>query len=172
MTYEVTRAYAHREHGDIGRVTLTVNDKGQFALDGKTLPDASAEYLMTFALQCLQDAYAGAKDNAECVGAFEGRRDKIIAGTMGVRAGGSATTERDKVARIIVGDWFRNVFAKDNPGHEKVKAYSDANSQADKYAILDAIWADNEEVFGPAVDEEIERRKAKAQAAKSIKVEL
>lgn len=172
MSYEVSREYAHRTHGKIGNAKLEVTDKGKLVLDGKELPNVSAQYLLTFALQSLQDAYAGASNLSEAVGAFETKRDKVLAGTIGVRSGGSATTERDKVARIIVGDWFRNVFAKDNPEHEKLIAYARAESQSDKYAILDAIWADNEEAFGPAVDEEIERRKAKFESAKAIKLNI
>lgn len=160
MAISIVRSFVSRSFGDIGKVELTIPD-GDWAIDGKKLPASSVMHLATFALQTLQDAYAGAKDAAEAKGAFDGKLDKLLAGTIGTRSGGGGVTERDKVARIIVGEWFRGVFTPENPEHPKVAAYK-AGNQAERYAIIDAIWTDNEAIFAEDVDAEVAARKAKA----------
>lgn len=168
MSYIINRAFVSRSFGDIGKVTLTAPD-GDYAIDGKALPESSVAHLLTFALQTLQDAYAGAKDAAEAQGAFNGKLDKLLAGTIGTRTGGGGgVTERDKVARIIVGDWFRSAYGKGTPERAK---YDEADGPG-KYAILDKIWADNEAVFADAVDEEVAARKAKAEKLGGLKVKI
>ena len=88
---KVTRKYAHRKHGEIGEVEFEW-PKGTFRLDGKDLPEASVRHLMTFALQTLQDAYAGADNGEEAKGLWNGKLDKLIAGTIGTRGTGSGRT--------------------------------------------------------------------------------
>lgn len=156
MTYEVKRSFAHRTHGDIGEATLAVTAKGKLVLDGKELPDASAEYLLTFALQSLQDAYAGAADNAECVGAFEAKRDKIIEGTIGVRMGGSGVDEFTRVARMIV----RKAFKDNNAAGSDARETFMALDPSDQDAKLDEWFAANEDTFRPVVEAEVASRKA------------
>lgn len=163
----INRAFASRAFGDIGSVTF-IAPEGEYAVNGKALPASSVNHLLTFALQTLQDAYAGAKNADEAVGAFNGKLDKLLAGTIGTRSGGSGVTERDKVARIIVGDWFRSAYAKGTPERAK---YDEAD-QAGKYAMLDKIWADNESIFADAVDEEVAARKAKADKLGGLKVKV
>jgi len=168
MSYSINRAFVSRSFGDIGKVTFTA-PKGDYAIDGKVLPEASVMHLLTFALQTLQDAYAGAKDAAEAKGAFDGKLDKLLAGTIGTRgAGGAGVDERGKVARIIVGAWFRDAYGKGTPERAK---YDDADS-AGRSAMLDKIWADNEAVFADAVDEELAARKAKADKLGGLKVKV
>lgn len=165
--YTINRAFVSRSFGDIGKVTLTA-PKGDYTIDGKALPESSVHHLLTFALQTLQDAYAGAKDAAEAQGAFNGKLDKLLAGTIGTRSSGGGVTERDKVARIIVGDWFRGAYPKGTAERAK---YDEADGSG-KYAILDKIWADNEAVFADAVDEEVAARKAKADKLGGLKVKI
>jgi hypothetical protein len=156
MTYEVERAFAHREHGDIGTAKLAIDAKGKWSLDGKELPDSSVEYLMTFALQSLQDAYAGCKTPDECKGAFEGKRDKIIEGTIGMRTGGAGVDEFTTVARMIV----RKAFKDNNPAKSDAREAFMALDAADQNAKLDEWFAANEKAFRPVVEEEVAKRKA------------
>lgn len=165
--FTINRAFVSRGFGDIGKVTLTA-PKGEYTLDGKALPEASVAHLLTFALQTLQDAYAGAKTADEALGAFGSKYDKLVNGTIGARSSGGGVTERDKVARIIVGDWFRGAYAKGTAERAK---YDEADGPG-KYAILDKIWADNEAVFADAVEEEIAARKAKADKLGGLKVKI
>lgn len=167
MSIEIARAFAHRTYGDIGKVSLVAPD-GEYKLNGETLPPTSVNHLLTFALQTLQDAYAGAKSADEAQGAFNGKLDKLLNGTIGTRSSGSSVTERDKVARIIVGAWFRDAYGKDTPERQK---YDDADATG-RYAIIDKIWADNEAVFAEAVDEEVAARKAKADKLGGLKVKI
>jgi len=158
MTYEITRTYAHKVHGEIGRAVLAVTDKGKLVLDGQELADASAEYLLTFALQSLQDAYAGSDNLAEAQGAFEAKRDKLLAGTIGVRTGGSGVSERTRIARSIVRAAFKAANAK---GTDKRKEF-EALSDSEQAETLDRWYTKAEAIFAPAVVEEIDRRKAEA----------
>ena len=168
MAYTVDRAFAHKTHGDIGSCKLVVDDNGRWLLDGKELPESSIEYLLTFSLQSLQDAYAGAKDAAEAVGAFEGKRDKLIEGTIGVRSGGGGVPERVAVARSLVKKAFKAADSTTKADIEKFAALSDDEQNAK----LDAWYSANAAAFDPAIDEEIERRRnaadAKRKLAKSV----
>lgn len=169
MSYEINRAYAHRVYGDIGSVAFSAPG-GDYVLNGNKLPESSVRHLLTFALQTLQDAYAGAKNADEAIGAFDGKLDKIIAGTLGTRSGGSGMSERDKIARQTIRAWFTQ------EGNEDVSAKNLADYKAadaaGRDAMLDKIWADNHDVFGGAVDDEIAARKAKAEKLDGLKVKI
>lgn len=172
MAYEVTRAFAHRTHGDIGQAKLAVTDKGKMMLDGEMLPDASAEYLLTFALQSLQDAYAGADNAEDAIAAFETKRTRVIEGKIGVRSGGSGVDEFTRVARMIV----RKAFKANAPsGSEDREAFMALDSEAQD-AKLDEWFAANEDDFRPVVEEEVAARKAererKAKLAKKASFSL
>ena len=69
----VSRTFDHKAHGRIGIVNMEAA-VAYIAIDGKELPVSSIEYLLTFALQNLQDAYAGADSAAE---ATAGRKSWI-----------------------------------------------------------------------------------------------
>lgn len=154
------RNYSHRTFGDIGKVEL-VAPKGKWTMDGKELPESSVSHLVMFALQTLQDAYAGAKTAEDAIAAFETKRTRLIEGTIGTRGTGDGVTERQRVARIVV----RNaVKAKVGGTSDKWKAFA-ALDTADQNEKLDAWFAANEATFNPAVDAEMARR-AEAAAAK------
>jgi len=156
---EINRNYVHRTFGNIGSVTFVAPD-GEYTLNGKALPANSVEHLLTFALQTLQDAYAGAKDAAEAEGAFNGKLDKILEGTLGTRSGGgSGVDERTRVARSIVRKAFKAKVGGKSPEWATFTGLDDT-AQNEK---LDAWFAANEETFTPAVDAEM---KARAKAAK------
>lgn len=154
---DITRNYTHRTFGAIGSVAFTI-PKGKFTLNGTELPEASVAHLMTFALQTLQDAYAGAKDQAEAVGAFNGKLDKLLTGTIGTRGSGDGADEHTRVARSVT-----MAVAKSNMGAKSPEwAAFTALSDADQAAKLDAWYAEHEATLAPAVDAEIESRRAKA----------
>ena len=87
---EIDRTYEHKSAGTIGQVKLTVPSEG-WVLDGKALSEQSVRHLAYFALQTLQDAYAGADTmpDAERVGRFNKKYDRLMLGTIGTREGGS-----------------------------------------------------------------------------------
>lgn len=84
------------------------------------------------------------------------------------RGAGSGLSARDRMARKIVGDWFRASYAKGTPERDK---YNDADG-AGRYAIIDKIWADNADAFGPAVDEALAAEAAKKSALGDIAIKL
>lgn len=160
----IVREFNHRTYGAIGRVVLEADVK-VLKVNGKPVPDSSVEYLLTFALQSLQDAYAGAKNEAEAKGAFEGKLAKLMEGSIGVRTGGSGVSEETRVARQIVATMLRTKYAST---WEEVK---DLDDDA-KNERLDAIFAKNEEKLRPAVDARLEElrkeRERKAKLAKNV----
>lgn len=132
--YNVTRDFAHRTYGEIGTVRLTAGI-GEVELNGKTIPGRSVEYLLTFALQSLQDAYAGADNADEAKARFDKKLAAIVDGTIGVRSGGGGVSELTKVCRSVAREMLRAAFAKAG------KKYGDftALSVAEQNEKLDAI---------------------------------
>lgn len=167
----ITRAFNHRTFGQIGSVELSANVK-DVKVDGTTLPDASVEYLLHFALQSLQDAYAGAKTEDEAKAAWAKKLDALKAGTIGVRGGGEGVTEETKVQRMIVRNMVKAKFGAKSPEWATFTGLSDA----DQNAKLDEWFAANAEKLAPAVAEEMKRReaarKAKAKIADAVVFEL
>lgn len=98
---QITRKYTHAAHGDIGSVELIVPDAG-WTLDGVALPISSVRHLATFALQSLQDAYAGAKSADEASDAFATKYDRIREGTIGTHTGGSRDPVRARAVLIAL----------------------------------------------------------------------
>lgn len=95
---QIIRKYDHADHGNIGTVELIVPDTG-WIMDGMTLAPETVRHLATFALQTLQDAYAGAKNADDARGSFGKKYDRLIAGTIGTRVGGERNPVR---ARAII----------------------------------------------------------------------
>ena len=160
---EYTRNYTHRTYGNIGGVTFGV-PKGKFTLNGHELPEVSVAHLMVFALQTLQDAYAGAKSTDEAQGAFNGKLDKLLNGTIGTRGSGDGADERTRVARSVVMAAAKAKFGAKSPEWATFTGLDDAA----RNAKLDGWYAANAEAFDPAIDEEMERRRAKAEAKKAL----
>lgn len=160
---EYARNFTHRTYGAIGSVTLTV-PKGKYQLNGHDLPEASVAHLMTFALQTLQDAYAGAKSTDEAQGAFNGKLDKLLNGTIGTRGSGDGADERTRVARSVVQQAAKAKFGAKSPEWASFTALGDD----EKNAKLDGWFAANEAAFTPAVDEEMARREARRAAKQSL----
>lgn len=156
---EYVRNYTHRTYGNIGAVTF-VAPNGKYTLNGTVLPEASVAHLMTFALQTLQDAYAGAKSTDEALGAFNGKLDKLLNGTIGTRVSGNGADERTRVARSVTMSAAKAKFGAKSSKWATFTGLSDVD-QATK---LDGWYAANAEAFGPAVEEEMARRAAKRAA--------
>lgn len=114
---EIKRTFAKRDDYTIGEVTFITPDSG-FTLNGKELPAESIRHLMTFALQSLQDSYAGAKDEAEAKGNFAKKLDKILNGTIGTRDGSGG--EEPWVAMAV--KLFRGQLKAQVVGYDKLEA--------------------------------------------------
>lgn len=160
---EINRTFAHRTFGAIGNAVFET-PKGKYVLNGHELPESSVAHLMTFALQTLQDAYAGAKSTDEALGAYNGKLDKLLNGTIGTRSGGDGVDERTRVARSIVRGAVKAKFGGKSPEWATFTGLSDD----DQNAKLDAWFAEHEATFAPAVDEKM----AELAAARAKKAEL
>lgn len=168
---QINRTFNHRTFGKVGEVKFTV-PKGKFLLNEHELPEVSVMHLMTFALQTLQDAYAGAKSTDEAKGAFNGKYDKLINGTIGTRASGDGADERTRVARSVVRGAVKAKFGGKSPEWAKFTGLDDA-SQAAK---LDEWYAKNEAAFASAVDEKMAElaaaRAKRGELAKAVAFEM
>lgn len=167
MTYTINRSYAHRAHGRIGDVEL-VAPGGKYILNGKELPAQSVEHLLTFALQTLQDAYAGADNADEAIGAFNGKLDRLIAGTLGTRSGGGGVDEFTTVMRQVVRGAVKAKLGAKSPEWAEFTGLSDA----DQNERLAAIYAKNEAKMKPVVDAKVAERAAERERKASLKVDI
>lgn len=160
MEYNVKRAFTHRTLGEVSTGVHLVADVAKVTLDGKELPGKSVEYLLNFALQSLQDAYAGAKTQEEAKGLFAKRLENVIAGTIGQRVGGQGQSEETRVTLSVVRAILKT----------KLTAEAYAKYKDDDDAVLEA-FSKNEEKLRPFVDErmkELEKERArKAKLAQS-----
>lgn len=159
--------------------SLTVTSRDQsVAIDvSKLTPELVAKACLHGLTQKIADAAAGAKRLADdsddmtaeeaTVSLMQAVVESLEGGSWGRERGtGSGLSERDAVARIVVGGWFRDAYGKETDERQKY----DASDAAGKYAIIDKIWADNAEVFGDAVDAEVQARKDAAKRKAAIKV--
>jgi hypothetical protein len=162
---DIVREFIHRTYGNIGRVVMAADVK-EVKINGKVLPESSVEYLLNFALQSLQDAYAGSDNPAEAKGAFDTKLDKLLAGTMGTRTGGSGVTEEVRIARTIV----KAMLLKQLTGDELATFKELKDAALD--ARLDEVYTKNEAKIKPAVEERIKElaaeRARKAKLADKI----
>jgi hypothetical protein len=160
---DYARTFTHRTFGPVGSVTFTV-PKGKYAINGNELPESSVAHLMTFALQTLQDAYAGAKSTDEALGAFNGKLDKLLNGTIGTRGSGDGADERTRVARSVVMSAAKAKFGAKSPEWATFTGLPDD----EQTAKLDGWYADNKTAFDPAIDEEMARRAARRDAKAAL----
>lgn len=167
MTLVIERTFAKRNEGTISNVKLAVDVK-RVELDGVELPDSSVEYLLTFALQSLQDAYAGAKSLDEAKAMFAKKYEKLVAGKIGVREAGESIDDETRIARKIV----RAQIRADKDAWAKFAQMS----EEDQIAALDRNIAKNAEKLAPVIAAEIKRladeKKAKALLGKELSFEL
>lgn len=151
---EITRSFVHRTFGNIGSVAL-VAPGGKFTLDGEELPESSVTHLLTFALQTLQDAYAGAESADDAKADWETKRKRLIDGTIGTRGGGGVD-EETRVARIVVRRAVKAKFGAKSPEWARFTGLSDDEQNAK----LDEWRTANADAFAPAIADEMARRKA------------
>jgi hypothetical protein len=168
---EYNRTFTHRTFGNIGEVAFAV-PKGKFTLNGHELPETSVAHLMVFALQTLQDAYAGAKSTDEALGAFNGKLDKLLNGTIGTRGSGDGADERTRVARQIVRGLVKAKFGSKSAEWATFTGLDDAAQNAK----LDELFAANEAALAGAVDEKIAElaaaRAKRGELAKDVTITL
>lgn len=129
----VNRVYTKREtaksawSGRVGSVELAFTSKSEIVvtLDGKELPDVSVQHLVNFALQTLQDAYAGADDLAEAQANWEKKRAKLYDGTIGTRGEGSAMTDEERAELHVAELAYRRKYGKDSDEGKAFAALED-----------------------------------------------
>jgi len=163
MEYNVKREFAHKTHGQIGQVHLTA-DVTKVTIAGKEIPSKSVEYLLNFALQSLQDAYAGAKNEGEARGMFEKKLAALVEGTIGLRTG-TSVSEETRVAISVT-----RAILKANLTAEAFAKYKD-----DDDAVL-AAFEKNRDKVQPHVDARIaelrKERERKAKLAKGFALDI
>lgn len=168
---DYNRTFTHRTYGKVGDVVF-ITPKGKYALNGTELPESSVAHLMTFALQTLQDAYAGAKSTDEALGMFNGKLDKLLNGTIGTRGSGDGADERTRVARQLVRGLVKTKYGSKSPEWATFIGLSDD----DQNAKLDAMFAANEAALSGAVDEKIAElaaaRAKRADLGKTVEIAL
>ena len=160
-TFIINRTFAKRgEESAIGTVQL--KGKAELTLDGVALPAQSIEYLANFALQSLQDAYAG-KDGDAAAAAWADKLAKLKDGTIGMSTGG--VDPWLAIARRV----FRPVYIAALEKAGKAKAYKDGDTEA-RNAMLDAAIEKNRAMVEPLVDEEKARLAKQAETATSVAI--
>ena len=161
--FTIARAFDHKAHGRIGLVNVEADVKS-ITVDGKELPASSIEYLLTFALQNLQDAYAGADSADDAKGRFAKKLDRLLAGTIGVREAGDGASAETRMVRTVLGDMLR--------GAGKWKEIIGALDEADRPAKLDEIFAKQPEAKQAAIrataGERLAELEAKRKQAKTL----
>lgn len=160
--YTVARSFDHRTFGRIGVVEM-VAEIATVKLGGKELPTASVEYLLTFALQSLQDAYAGADSADDAQARFDKKLTRMMEGTLGQRAGGDGASAETRMTRTVIGEMLR----KTEDGKAAWKAHED-----DRNEFLDAIYAKQPDAKRAAIDaivaKRLEEAAARAKQAKEL----
>lgn len=158
--------------GRVGSVefAITAPSKGnvEFAVNGKTIPDASAVYLMYFALQSLQDAYAGAESLDEATAAFDKKLAALMEGTIGVRSGGGGQSDEDRAEYYVAEQAVRQKV-----GADAWKAMDEAAQTARVESAIEKLRAHDEAAFNANVAARVahvvEARKRRAEEKAAIK---
>lgn len=160
---EYNRIFTHRTFGAIGSVVLSI-PKGRYTINGQELPESSVAHLAVFALQTLQDAYAGAKSTDEALGAFNGKLDKLLNGTIGTRGSGDGADERTRVMRSVVHSAAKAKFGAKSPEWATFTGLADDEQNAKLAAWYEA----NAATFDPAIDDEMARRAARRESKAAL----
>ena len=169
----INRTYNHREFGEIGKVTLTIPD-GDWNLGGTVLPESSVEHLATFALQTLQDAYAGAKDETEAKANWVKKLTRLMEGTLGTR-GGEGLNDIRSVATLRL---FKAAMDKDTVKRFNKLSASDqvrkalANADAFAAEAIAAEVATIEAERAAKAEAEAKRKATVAELAGKIKFDF
>lgn len=164
---DITKKFITRETSaapgvHFGTVNLTVPDKG-WKLDGKPLGGNAVAYLGTYALQCLQDTYAGVGTSVTVDDArkrFAARYDSLIDGTVGLRREGEPAIVQ-----------YRRGVVRDKLGPDNRAKYK-ALEPADRPAFLDNVYGGAPDSVRAAIDKMAERLMAEAEAARKRAAEI
>jgi hypothetical protein len=152
FVFEVTREFVSKAFGAIGKSGWRVTESGaaEMLREAKwvAVPTSTRDALAMFALQTLQDAYAGAKTASEAVGSFDKKLDAYIEGTVGTRATSWESVAREFIVAALVA---RDATFKGLKGD-------------DRTAAIDAALAKNVDkpAFRATVDAEIAKRAEEA----------
>jgi hypothetical protein len=122
--------------------------------------------------QKIADSAAGAKDVAEAEASMAKAIDALLAGEWSSRGSGEGVSEETRVARSVVRQAVKAKFGAKSESWAKFTGLSDS----EQAAKLDEWFAANVDAFAPAVEKEMERRKAaakaKAKLADALSIEL
>ena len=159
------RTYDHKAHGRIGVATLQVQspDEVKFILNGTELPAQSVDHLLTFALQSLQDAYAGAESASDAVEKFTAKLERILAGTLGTR-GGNGVSEETRLIRMVL-----RPLVKEALGAAAWKELGDDERNAQIDAVFESMGDEDRATVAAAVETERKRLAAEAAAKAGLK---
>lgn len=163
----VARSYAHKVHGQIGAVELVVPVSGDVTVNGQVLPASSVEHLFNFALQTLQDAYAGADSADDAVAAFTGKLERLIAGTLGTRTGGGGVDPVVAMMRVVMRPLVKAEWVKTND-----KAGWKALGEDEIVAMIDDAYAGLDDADKATIDAAVGRRLELAAAEREAKAGL
>lgn len=161
--HTIARAFDHKTHGRIGVVEM-VAEVGKVSVNGNVLPTSSVEYLLTFALQNLQDAYAGAESAAEAQARWQKKLDRLIEGSIGTRESGDGASLETRTIRTILGEMLR--------GAGKWKELTEGKDEGERASLLDAIFAKQPEAKQLAIRKTAQDRIAEAEARKAQAKEM
>lgn len=158
--YAISRAFDHKTFGRIGIVEMSAGVSG-VSINGKELPASSIEYLLTFALQNLQDAYAGADSEVDAKARWEKKLDRLLEGSIGLRASGGGESAEVRTRRAVIKEQVRKAVGKD-----KWTAFQalDADAQGEK---LDAVFEKQDDAGQAAIMEQVAKRLAEAAQRKA-----
>lgn len=139
---------------------------------GKLSAEIVAKLAMHGLQQKIADAAAGAKTVDEADASMNKAIEALLAGDWSSRGSGEGVSEETRVARSVVRQAVKAKFGAKSPEWAKFTGLSDA----DQNAKLDEWFAGNADAFAPAVEKEMERRKAaakaKAKLADSLSIDL
>lgn len=161
--FTIARAFDHKTHGRIGLVEVEADVK-TVTIGGVALPDASIEYLLTFALQNLQDAYAGAENATDAQARFAKKLDRLMKGEIGVREAGDGASAETKAIRAVIGDMLRAAG--------KWKEVIGALDEGKREAKLDEIFAKQADAAKASITATAKERMAEAAARKAAAKEM
>jgi hypothetical protein len=167
FAHAVNRTFSKRDEDDIiGSVAWRImpDASHEFAVDDGAfapLPAASIQHLMFFALQTLQDSYAG-KAGEDAIAAWKLKAQKIVDGSIGTRGQSSGVSLWQSIARSLVRDVVKT---------SKAAEYKAADTDG-RNAMLDEVIAKNKDKLEPAIAKEIARRNAASADAASLSITL
>jgi hypothetical protein len=160
-----SRTYDHKVYGRIGVAELEVEAAGGITvtLNGQILPGQSVEHLLTFALQTLQDAYAGAENAEDASYRFAAKLERILTGTLGTRSGGNGVDDFTRLMRMVL-----RPLVKEAAG---AAAWKELDEEA-RVAAIDAAYAAQGDEGREMIAEAVERKKAEIAAEAAAKAGL